>query len=174
MANIDDKTALTALLSFEANCLLSPKRESKRQNMTTVIKKRIEKGAEHDDVNSSSPILTRWRKLDDDGVLAAAVTSTIENGNIKAAVTILVSNEKPAADTLETLASLHDKHAHSGVAYNHLPPDNVIYKALQVDEDDILRAIRSFPAGSSGGPDGLRPQHILELVTCWEAGQSWS
>ena len=56
------------------------------------------------------------------------------------------------------------------MAYNHLPPDNVIHKALQVHEDDILRAIRSFSAGSSGGPDGLRPQHILELVTCREAG----
>ena len=26
--------------------------------------------------------------------------------------------------------------------------------------------IRTFPTGSSGGPDGLRPQHILEMVTC--------
>ena len=30
--------------------------------------------------------------------------------------------------------------------------------------------MRTFPAGSSGGPDGLRPQHLLELVGCLEAG----
>ena len=74
------------------------------------------------------------------------------------------------ANTLETLASLQDEHPRPGVAYNHPPPNNVIGKALHVDQYDILRAIRSFPAGSSGGPDGLRPQHILELVTCREAG----
>ena len=80
-----------------------------------------------------------------------------------------MSDDKPAADTLEIPASLQDKHPHPGVAYNDRPPVNVIHKALEVDEDDILRAIRSFPAGSSGGSDGLRLQHILELVTCREA-----
>lgn len=30
--------------------------------------------------------------------------------------------------------------------------------------------VRTFPAGSSGGPDGLRPQHIYELCSCAEVG----
>ena len=30
--------------------------------------------------------------------------------------------------------------------------------------------VRSFPAGSSGGPDGVRPKHILDLVSCPVAG----
>ena len=81
-----------------------------------------------------------------------------------------MSDDKPAADTFETLLSLQNKHPHPGVAYNHLPPDNVIHKALQVHENDILRAIRFFPERSSGGPDGLPPQHVLEMVTCREAG----
>jgi len=34
----------------------------------------------------------------------------------------------------------------------------------------VLRAVRSFPAGSAGGPDGVRPQHILEMVNCREVG----
>ena len=141
---MDDKSAWTALLSFGTNYLLPPKRGGKRHNMTTVIKKRLEKDTEHDDVNSTAPILTRRRKLYDDGLLAAAVTSKIKDGNIKAAIRILVSDDKPAGDTLETLASLQDKHPHPGVAYYHLPPDNVIHKALQVDEDDILRAVDPF------------------------------
>ena len=37
-------------------------------------------------------------------------------------------------------------------------------------EADVLRAVRSFPAGSAGGPDGVRPQHILEMVNCREVG----
>jgi hypothetical protein len=31
--------------------------------------------------------------------------------------------------------------------------------------------MRSFPMGSSGGPDGLRPQHVLELLSDHDAGQ---
>ena len=41
---------------------------------------------------------------------------------------------------------------------------------LQVSEADVLKAIRSFPSGSSGGPDGLRPQHVVDLVGCQESG----
>ena len=99
-ANTDYKSVWTVLLSFGTNYLLPPKRAGKRHNMKTVIKKRLEKGAEQDDVNSTSPILTKWCKLDDDGLLAAAVTSKIEDGNIKATVRILVSDNNPAADTL--------------------------------------------------------------------------
>ena len=33
----------------------------------------------------------------------------------------------------------------------------------------VLKAI-SFPAGSSGGLDGLRPKHIIDLVYCKTAG----
>jgi len=28
----------------------------------------------------------------------------------------------------------------------------------------------SFPAGSAGGPDGLRPQHIRDMLLCREGG----
>ena len=35
---------------------------------------------------------------------------------------------------------------------------------FQVTVREVEEAIRSFPAGSAGGPDGLRPQHLLDLV----------
>ena len=31
-----------------------------------------------------------------------------------------------------------------------------------VTSDAIVRAIQSFPCGSAGGPDGLRPQHLKD------------
>ncbi len=33
-----------------------------------------------------------------------------------------------------------------------------------------MKAILSFPKGSAGGPDGLRPQHVYDLVKCADAG----
>ena len=38
------------------------------------------------------------------------------------------------------------------------------------DEDEVRQAVLSFPAGSAGGPDGLRPQHIRDLLMCREGG----
>ena len=42
--------------------------------------------------------------------------------------------------------------------------DQSITTAMQVTADDVRKAIRTFPAGSSGGPDGLRPQHVLDMI----------
>ena len=41
---------------------------------------------------------------------------------------------------------------------------------MQVTETEVLQAVRSFPAGSAGGPDGVRLQHVLKMFNCVEAG----
>ena len=33
-----------------------------------------------------------------------------------------------------------------------------------VSVEEVIKAIRSFPNGSAGGPDGLRPQHLKDMV----------
>ena len=46
------------------------------------------------------------------------------------------------------------------------PPDShELEGALVVSEGTVAHAIRSFPNGSAGGPDGLRPQHLLDLTS---------
>ena len=42
--------------------------------------------------------------------------------------------------------------------------------ALCVSEAEVRSVISSFPAGSSGGPDGLGPQHLKALAGCRIAG----
>jgi len=42
-----------------------------------------------------------------------------------------------------------------------------------VEETKVKQAILSFPAGSAGGPDGLRPQHLKDLMGSLEAGPSF-
>jgi len=37
-------------------------------------------------------------------------------------------------------------------------------------EEEVIRAVRSFSPGSAGGPDGVRPQHFLEMISCRESG----
>ena len=35
---------------------------------------------------------------------------------------------------------------------------------IKVTEDEVLKAVNCFPTGSAGGPDGLRPVHIRDLI----------
>ena len=41
-------------------------------------------------------------------------------------------------------------------------------QALQVSKTSVHKAFRSFPPRSAGGPDGIRPQHLLELIQVQE------
>jgi len=35
---------------------------------------------------------------------------------------------------------------------------------FQVTGHEVFQALKSFAPGSAGGPDGLRPQHILDII----------
>ena len=88
---------------------------------------------------------------------------------MRAAVRLLVSDEVFAAPSEEGLAKLRLKHPPATVDPCTLPvpqPDS----CLSVVEADVRKAIMSFPAGSSAGPDGLRPQHLKDLISCQEKG----
>jgi len=43
------------------------------------------------------------------------------------------------------------------------------FPSITMDETEVRKAVLSFPAGSSGGPDGLRPQHLRDLLQCRES-----
>jgi len=44
-------------------------------------------------------------------------------------------------------------------------PDISSVTPLSVSEAEVRSAVLSFPAGSSGGPDGIRPQHLKDLLS---------
>jgi len=53
-----------------------------------------------------------------------------------------------------------------------VPPPST--EAYQTAEVMVLDQIRHFPPGSSGGPDGLKPQHVLEMITTKDTGPEFS
>ena len=99
-----------------------------------------------------------------------AVRSKLEDGNIRGGVHIICSDEKPAVSNVATLKALRERHP-PALADFAAVPDPSAFSAMSVTKREVSSAIRSFPAGSAGGPDGIRPQHILDLITCKEAGQ---
>ena len=63
------------------------------------------------------------RLADEASVMAATVSSKIDDGNTKAAIRILTWDDKPAPNSAETLLNLRDEHPRPA-AYNHLPSDD--------------------------------------------------
>src|SRR5208282_3222187 len=167
--NPDDLESWSSILNFGRNILVKPARTGRRHNSASIIKKRTEADTQSEGELIIHPEV-RHKKRDASSLLAAAVTAKIEDGNIKAAIRILSSEEKPAVDEEATYKKLTERHPAPPVDRD-LAPDPRHVKAIQVEEEDVMKAIRTFPAGSSGGPDGIRPQHILDLVSCRETGQ---
>ena len=47
------------------------------------------------------------------------------------------------------------------------------FPSITMDETEVRNAVLSFPAGSPGGTDGLRPQHLRDLLPCRESGSDF-
>ncbi len=100
--------------------------------------------------------------------LAQMISAKLEEGNIRAALRLLSSDDTIAVQSDETLASLIAKHPPASQPVTGLV--NIQIDSLAVDQNAVHKAVMSFPPGSAGGPDGLRPQQLKELVQCREAG----
>ena len=152
IANTEDVNAWLRLLNFGNVMLLAPPRSGKKHNITALLKSRLS----IDDFTDAVHLSSKRHIKSDLAALAASVTSKIEDGNVKAALRILVSEDKPAVDNDATFNALIARHPQANPNRRpSSPPED--YTPLQITEADIITIGRSFPAGSAGGPDGIRP-----------------
>ena len=96
--------------------------------------------------------------------LAAHISAKLEEGDFGGAVR-LASSDTLAPMNDSTFAALQDKHP-SPHPDSVIPPLQVQFQSISISvtKEDIIRAVRSFPNGSAGGPDGLRPQHLKDVT----------
>ena len=151
------------LLMFGSKLLAKSARGGKNHNLGNLINKR---SVAYND--PASPIQSNNRTghkqprrdgESKESILAAAVTSKIEDGNLQAAIRLICSDDAVTPHNAETLALLESKHP-KALPDRELPARPRDTVAFQVTCD----AIRLFPAGSSGGPDGITPRHLLDLT----------
>ena len=97
-------------------------------------------------------------------ILARRVMLKLEEGNFRGAVDAVRSEETLAPPSRNTLEALRTKHPSE-------PPDRRPFKlpeagqaGLDFDITAVRRAVASFPHGSAGGPDGLSPQHLKDML----------
>ena len=125
-------------------------RGGKRHSLASTIKKRTVEPY----ITDIETVIHRAKKRDAATVLAKAVTAKIEDGNLRAAIRIMCSEDKPAPNSESVYTQLLDKHP-TPAAEREPAPDPQPKAAVQISETEVLRAVRSFPAGSAGGPDGV-------------------
>ena len=95
--------------------------------------------------------------------LAGRFSAKLEEGDFKGAVRLASSEDSIAVSSSETLAALREKHPlpHPNCAIPLVSTEDQP-TPVQVSEDEVARAICSFPCGSAGDPDALRRSTALD------------
>ncbi|KAL5468951.1 hypothetical protein EMCRGX_G030112 [Ephydatia muelleri] len=161
----DDVLTKTAIPIVESSTSQSavPPRGGCRRSLTKIVNNQIQS-------ESDPPLPLKLRpgqkkQKDPLEYLATRVSSKIEEGDFKGAIRLATSDDKFAQDNATTFNDLQQKHP-------SLHPDAVIPiqtsdspPNMPVTSNEVVKAIQSFPCGSAGGPDGLRPQHLKDMIS---------
>ena len=157
------------LTGFAGGALRKPPRGGKTRNLTGAVLKSVAAYASGDSAvegRGGEDEHRFWRsqggKPDTDESIARRASSKLGEGDVKGAVRILCSGSKVAACNATNLEALARLHPPSPTTRRPAPPNTT--PPLMVDTETVLAAVRSFPSGTAGGPDGLRPQHLRDLL----------
>lgn len=152
------------LFAFAPVVLAKLPRGGKHANVTKVVKSRAAefKGTASYPSSKAPHSHTRRASKDPDASLATLVSSKLEQGDFRAAVRLICSTDVLADNSPSTIQALKDKHPPAASGHFAVPPP--LLRSLLVATTDVAAAIRSFPKGSAGGLDGLKPQHLKDLL----------
>jgi len=93
------------------------------------------------------------------------VEAKLSDGDIRGAIRLLTSDDTIAPNNDATNASLLEKHPAHPEPTNFPPEeDGATPSQIVLESGDVVKAIRSFPPGSAGGLDALRPQLLNDLT----------
>ena len=155
----NDHNSWEHLFHFTSHCLRLPQRGAQGPSLATLVNRQIEAEADLPNAKASPRSKgSQYTPKDPIRLLAAQVSTKLEEGNFRGAVQIASSEETLAQSDEAIFAALQDKHPtlHPDSAIPSLQDDFLLHP-IPVTAKDIVKAIRSFPNGSDGGPDGLKP-----------------
>ncbi|KAJ4438073.1 hypothetical protein ANN_14012 [Periplaneta americana] len=99
------------------------------------------------------------------------IEQKVADCDIRGAVRILSSDDGVADFNISNYQALLDKHPVPSRPNTFPDPLILTDHLLKISEDNVIVGLRSFPKGSVSGIDGLRPQHLQDLVSI-SAGDS--
>ena len=155
----NDTTSWQSLFQFARSCLGGTKRGGKHnKSHATIVNKRLENFT----IDVQQALKNGEKKSQSKSTIRSRVASKMAAADITGAVRILASNDSilpPSPLVVEKLKEKHlNRHQDSQM------PDWNDTETVLIGRDDVKRAIKSFQPGSSGGPDGLIPQHLKDMT----------
>ena len=169
LSNINDQEAWRRLLGWAPGCFTRPLRGGKSRNLTTLISGQIRSysaGGVPLQVppkpSTRLPRAATTKCMNRDEEAAVRASAKLEDGDIKGALRLLGSSDTLAPNDAATLAALQALHPPS--PQDRRAPPIPTANPLQVSPAEVRHAITSFPNGSAGGLDGVRPQFLKDLV----------
>ena len=167
------------LLCFAYHSFQKPKKEKPSPNSPSLVSKIKHQISTFKNTQSTNfpperfPFQMRDRSVKPkpkEEILKIRVDAKFSENDLRGAIRELSSDDTLAPDDNTTLNKLKERHpaAPTGITLPPAPEDRDAH--IQVSTDSVKNAILSFPAGSAGGPDGLKPGHLKHLIGASEAG----
>ena len=136
-----------------------------RRNLTTQLLKQLDNRARGSTLAScvapGASKASKRQPISPDAMAAKRASFKLQEGDVRGAVRCLTSKETVASLADDTIGILKPKHPPR--PSDRRAPPSLSGPAIVVTGDDIKGAIRGFAPGSSGGRDGLKPQHLKDL-----------
>ena len=77
---------------------------------------------------------------------------------------MVASSDTMVFNSPSVIAALKSKHPSAPLDRRNYPIVNPAGASVSVAAAQVSKAVLSFPAGSAGGPDGLSPQHVKDVI----------
>ena len=168
--------AWSKLLCFTYHVLQKPKKDKRAPNnpsLVTMIKNQVSIFMNSVFPPAEFPFPLRNRKTkpkSQEEILKNRVNAKFADNDLKGAIRELSSDDSLAPDNDETLKVLGEKHPPAPIGGSSPPAPDKDVAFVPISSVPVKSAILSFPAGSAGGPDGLKPGHLKNLIGAAEAG----
>ena len=156
------------LFRFSSICFRKPKRGGKRRpSLTSSVLNNIKTYVSDPLAPLAPSEKGTSRTSEGEDARAKLAGKKIASGDIKGAIRVLSSNDSILPFDESTLKVLQNKHPsrHPDSIMPDGPSEENVANALQLTEEQVRRAIMSFPGGSAGGSDLLLPQHLKDLIS---------
>jgi len=140
---------------------------SAKMSLTAAVKKNIVMDWVNFTQDCTNQPAQKLKQKHPSELLAKRAVVKLEDGDISGAVRILSSDEAFANFDESTLQSLESKHP--PLKFPIVTSDYESFlnpsKFFKSKKGKIYKAILSFPSGSSGGQDGMKPQYLKDLTS---------